>query len=35
MASQNSSSNMASLINSNMFFVEEKIFYFGTLVPSK
>ena len=24
-----------SLINSNVFFIEEKIFYFGTLVPSK
>lgn len=26
---------MASLINSNVFFIEEKIFFFGTLVPSK
>ena len=33
--SQNSGSNISEMISSNVFFVEEKIFYFGTLVPSK
>lgn len=35
MPSQNSGSNISDMISSNVFFVEEKIFYFGTLVPSK
>lgn len=35
MQSQSSSNNITSLINSNVFFIEEKIFFFGTLVPSK
>ena len=34
-ASQQSSSNITNLINSNVFFAEEKVFNFGTLVYSK
>jgi len=34
-ASLSQGSQMTSLINSNVFSVEEKTFYFGTLVPSK
>lgn len=35
MASQHSSSNITSQIQSNVFYYEEKCFNFGTLVPSK
>lgn len=33
--SQQSSQNIQSMINSNVFFYEEKTFFFGSLVPSK
>ena len=33
--SLSSGSNIASMINSNVFAIEEKTFFFGTLVPSK
>lgn len=35
MASQQSGASTANMINSNVFYVEEKVFHFGTLVPSK
>ncbi len=35
MPSQHHSTNVTSLVKSNVFFVEERIFNFGTLVPSK
>ena len=35
MPSQQHSINVTSLVKSNVFFVEERIFNFGTLVPSK
>ncbi|EGR28756.1 hypothetical protein IMG5_169530, partial [Ichthyophthirius multifiliis] len=34
-ASQNQNQNITSMINSNVFFYEEKTFFFGTLVPSQ
>lgn len=30
-----STGNIAGIVNSNIFSIEEKIFFFGTLVPSK
>eukprot|EP00825_Cyclidium_porcatum_P002075 TRINITY_DN1095_c0_g1_i4.p1 TRINITY_DN1095_c0_g1~~TRINITY_DN1095_c0_g1_i4.p1 ORF type:complete len:1802 (-),score=468.45 TRINITY_DN1095_c0_g1_i4:3309-8714(-) len=35
MPSLNSSANVAQMIKSNVFYYEEKCFYFGTLVPAK
>ena len=35
MPSQQHSTNITNLVKSNVFFVEERIFNFGTLVPSK
>lgn len=35
MPSLNGSANVAQMIKSNVFYYEEKCFYFGTLVPSK
>ena len=35
MPSQQHSTNITTLVKSNVFFVEERIFNFGTLVPSK
>ena len=35
MASQQSGASTANMINSNVFYVEEKVFHFGPLVPSK
>lgn len=35
MASQQSGANISNMINSNVFYVQEKVFHFGTLVPSK
>lgn len=35
MPSQQHSTNVTNLVKSNVFFVEERIFNFGTLVPSK